>query len=81
MKVPFGLWTWVSSRNHVLGRSSDPPGKGAVLGDVSWLIVKYRDPACDQYSQLYLVGGSSDAAFCCQYCSNLLVITCDVSAL
>jgi len=29
--MPFGLWTQVGSRNHVLDGSSDPPCKGAIL--------------------------------------------------
>jgi len=41
--MPFGLWTWMSLRNHVLDGGSDPPCKGASLRGKRWLIVKFRD--------------------------------------
>jgi len=28
---------------------------------------------CDQYSQLCSLSGSSDTAFCCQYCNNFIL--------
>jgi len=30
-KMPFGLWTWVCPRNHVLDGVADPPLEGAIL--------------------------------------------------
>ena len=43
IEMPFGMRTWVSSRNHVLDGSSDPPmGRGNLEGKGS-PIVKYRD--------------------------------------
>ena len=57
----------------VLGVLGIVPGKGDLAaGDISRPIVKYR--VCGQYSQSYSVGGSSDAAFWYQYCSNLLLL-------
>jgi len=46
IELPFGLWTRVGPRNHALVRDPNPPGEGAVLGDVSRLIVKYRERIC-----------------------------------
>jgi len=41
-------------------------------GTMYWGSRKYREyPAFGRYAQLYLVGGSSDAAFRCLYCSSL----------
>jgi len=69
-RLPFGTWTRADPRNYVGPRS---PRGGSNLGDISRPIVKYRKyPACGRYSQPYSVGCSSDAAFRCQYCSNLL---------
>jgi len=31
IEMPFGLWTQVGPRNHVLDRDSDPPYQGAIL--------------------------------------------------
>ena len=31
IELPFGLWTMVDPRNHVLGRGPDPPCKRAIL--------------------------------------------------
>jgi len=28
IEMPFGIWTWVGSRNHVLNGDSDPHAKG-----------------------------------------------------
>ena len=49
-------------------------GEGAIWGDIVWPILKYMEYlylACSQYYQPYLVGGTSDVAFYCQYCSNV----------
>jgi len=36
IEMPFGLWTWVGPRNHVLGGSQDPPrGRGNFGGPCS----------------------------------------------
>ena len=32
--MPFGLWTWLGPRNHVLGGGFDPKGKGQFCGHV-----------------------------------------------
>ena len=47
IKMPFGMWSWVGDRHHVLDgpdKGPDPPREGAILG---WgrghPIVKYRD--------------------------------------
>jgi len=32
IEVPFGVWSRVGPRNHVLGGGPDPPGEGAILG-------------------------------------------------
>ena len=32
IEMPFGLWTPVGPRNHVLGGQPDPPKEGAILG-------------------------------------------------
>jgi len=46
-------------------------GKGQ-FGGISQPSVKYKEyPAHGPYSQPYSVGGSSDAAFRCQYSSNV----------
>jgi len=44
IKVPFGLRTWVSPKDHVLDGGSDPPmGRGKFLGENGHPVVKYRD--------------------------------------
>jgi len=44
IEMPFGLMTWVGSRDHVLDGGSDlPMGRGKFLGDNGLPIVKYRD--------------------------------------
>jgi len=69
----FGVWTWVGPRNHVRERP-DNPGEGAFwgaghlqftasVGDIKVLLI----------SQLYSVGGISDATVRCLYYSNLLL--------
>jgi len=42
IEMPFGLWTRVDPRNHVLGWGIIHQGKGPFWGDMSHLIVKYR---------------------------------------
>jgi len=70
--VPFETLTRVGPRNHVVGRGWIPGGKRTVLGGVLWPVVEYSEyPACCRCFQPYSVGGSSDAALHCQYCSNL----------
>ena len=40
-----------------------------------WSIAKYSEyRACIWYCQLHLTACSIDAVFCCQYCSNLLLL-------
>jgi len=38
-----GLSTRVGQRNHVLGVDPDPPGDGAIWGDMSYPIMNCRD--------------------------------------
>ena len=74
IKMLFGLWTRMGSRNHVVvGESRIHPRKGVFFGGgIFQLIVKYREYlAFDRYPQSDSVGDSSDAAFRYYYCSNL----------
>ena len=32
IQMPFGLWTRVGQRNHLLRWGPDPPGEGTILG-------------------------------------------------
>ena len=43
IKMPFGLWTWMSPRNHVLDRDPDPLWEEAILRGKGRPIVKYRE--------------------------------------
>jgi len=47
IKMPFGLWTWVGPRNHVLDQVlygvQIPHAKGQFWGEKGRPIVKYRD--------------------------------------
>ena len=43
IEAPFGLWTQMGPRNHVLDEGPDPPWNGAVLGEGEQPIVKYWD--------------------------------------
>jgi len=44
IEAPFGLWTQMGPRNHVLDEGPDPPWNGAVLGGKGEQpIVKYWD--------------------------------------
>jgi len=58
--MSFAVWTLASRKNNVLGGGPDPLVQfwGHLLGGISWEYL-----ACGRYSQPYLVGGSSDAAF------------------
>ena len=49
----------------------DPPGEQAVWGTVSLGLCEQQE--ISDVTQRYLLGGGSDAAFCCQCCSNLFV--------
>jgi len=31
IEIPFGLWAWMSPKNHVLDKGPDPPWEGAFL--------------------------------------------------
>ena len=75
--MPYGAWTWLGPWNCVLGWVWITPLELVILGDFFRPIIKNRwYPACSRYSQPYLVGGSSNVAFHCQYCSNLLLQLC-----
>jgi len=74
IELLLGKWTRVDPGNYVLYGVSMPEVEGAILGDFSQPVVKYREClACSRYFQAYLVGGSSDVAFHCQYCSSLFI--------
>ena len=49
----------------------DPPGEQAVWGAVSLGLCEQQE--ISDVTQRYSLGAGSDAAFCCQYCSNLFV--------
>ena len=67
----FGLWTRVGHRNHVLGGGPDPPkGRGNFGVSPSQLCSK----GIPSTSQSYSLYGSSNVAFHCQNCSNLLFL-------
>jgi len=58
----------------LLDGGQNPPGEGQFWG-ISVPTVKYRESPSDT-SKSYLVGGISDAAFHCQFCSNLSAVGC-----
>jgi len=76
-KVPFGV------RSHVLDEGSDPLRDWQFLreGDcISKQTAKYGEYLlCCQYFQQYSVGGSSNVAFCGQYCTTLLDLVAVIS--
>ena len=41
IEMPFGLWTGVGQRHHVLDEGPDPPGEGGILRGKRQPIVKY----------------------------------------
>jgi len=44
IEMPFGLWTLVGPRDHILDGGPDPPmGRGNFEGGKGRLIIKYRD--------------------------------------
>ena len=64
IKMPFGIWTRVRPKNHVL--------VGSMERDIP-ADCKYREyQACGRYFQLSLVGDHSSAGFRCQYCNNFV---------
>ena len=72
IEMPFGVQTHVGQRNSVLGGPDPRRGRGN-FGGITRPVVKYKEyPAHGRCSQPYSVGGSSHAACCCQYCSNLI---------
>jgi len=74
--VPFGVWTKVGPKKTiVLGECLNPQRKNKFCGDISRHTVKYKEHlVCGQYSQSHSVGGISNVDFCCQSCSNVLLI-------
>ena len=42
IEMPFGLWSWVGPRNHVLDRVQTSARKGAILRGKGRPIIKYR---------------------------------------
>jgi len=67
-RLGYGLEWGQGTMNKVGVRN--PLGEGAIWGDFSRSIIKYRDYlAFGRYSQLNSVGGGSGAVSCCQYCS------------
>jgi len=66
--VLFGIYMWTR-----VARVGIPQGKGQFWENISLPVVKHReDAAGGRYSQPCSVGGSSDAAFRSQCCSNSL---------
>ena len=60
----------MGATNHVFAAGPDPPRGGAIVGRHLRAIVKYREYlAWGRYSPSFSVGGSTDVAFCCEYCS------------
>jgi len=43
IEIPFGVWTQVGPRNHVLDGDRDPLWEGVILREKGQPIVKYRD--------------------------------------
>jgi len=43
IEMPFGLWAWMSPRNHVLDGAPDIPMGRGNFGERGAPIVKYRD--------------------------------------
>jgi len=74
IEVPFGIWTRVGPGKELCFRWGLrwAQGKGQFWRAIFPSIVKYEEYlVCSGYSQPYSIGGSSDAAFHCQYCSSL----------
>ena len=61
IQMPFGRWTRVGPKNHMLGKGRIPPGEGTILGTSPGPLNS-------------TVSDSSDAAFRCPYSCNLLVV-------
>ena len=57
IEMPFGVWTRVVLKNHVLGGAQIPVGRGS-FGDIYHPTVNYgKYPACGRYSGPGSVGG------------------------
>ena len=68
LEVSIGVWTcMLGPGNHVFRGDPDPARETGNLGLLPVCCEVQRIPGV---SQSYSVGGSSDAAFHCQYCSN-----------
>ena len=72
IEMPFGLWTPVLPRNRALGGGLRSPHGNGKFWKASRSL--QRISGMQSISQHYLVGGSSDAAFCCQYCSRVVSV-------
>jgi len=77
IEMPFGIWTrgvhW--SKEPFIRWGVWFPHETEHFRGTSPSPLSYREcPACGRYSQPYSVGGSSDAAFRCQYGDNLLYV-------
>ena len=72
IEMLFGVWTRVGPRNYVPGGKPDPQWKGQFSGQLPAHGEVY---GTSDVSQCYSLGGSSDAAFRCQYCINLLLLS------
>jgi len=69
IEMPFRLWTRVVQETTYYAGVRIPQGKGRLGGHLP----AHREVfGISGVGQSYSVGGSSDAAFRCQYCSNLL---------
>ena len=70
IKIPFGIWTQVGSRNHVLVGGPDPLRRDNFGGHLVAHCKYMEYLVCDGYSQR----GCSDVASCCQYFIHQLVV-------
>ena len=72
IEVMFGSWTRVGTMNRVYVGPGFPQWKEQVGEHLSahWEVLEIPTVGHQNYS----VSGSSDAAFRCQYCSNLLLL-------
>jgi len=70
---PFGAWTWVGPRNHVLGGVPVTPQETGSFGEACpwplWSIGNIW------HERNFSVDSSSDADFHCQFCSSLAVFS------
>jgi len=82
IEMLFGIYLGVPEEPSIRWGPWFPRERGNFGRDIFSPIIKCREyPACCRYSQPYSVGGSVDAAFCCQYYSRVVVFWADVLQL